>query len=93
MVNNKFRIWLVRFGRTVLLQIAYVGSPILYGLILIDLHPKCFQRSLHLRKVLSKLMHFITWFEPLSGVPLGLTGRNFNHTIRSIASRNSPRSP
>ncbi len=27
MVNNKFRIWLVRFGRTASLQIAYVAEP------------------------------------------------------------------
>ncbi len=25
--NNKFRIWLVRFGRTASLQIAYVAGP------------------------------------------------------------------
>jgi len=27
MVNNKFRIWIVKFGRTASLQIAYVAGP------------------------------------------------------------------
>ncbi len=38
MVNNKFRIWLVRFGRTASLQIAYVAGATPHDLRL-ALHP------------------------------------------------------